>query len=404
MNRSLSSRHRLLLVSQGLALACLLGGAARCSSSSGGNVVEQEEAGSASGSGGSSGGSGSSSGSSGGSSSGTASSSGSSGGTTSGSSGGTSSGVADGGGLEVEAGADGGCPSQSSSTLATKITFQTGWPSSTAGNAGMGEVNILLLTNFTGTTTLSGSSQSCGLSLPDLDLNETGMLATGGGSKILIQVPNATWDKITRTFPVTGTQSGFNPCDTLDTAASVGLLGLTNASGYGSDTKAWPPACTAGMCTPAGSFTAADLQDDDGDGNPGITALPSTASGYALPPTSDVFAQVADQVYIVSRNEITLMGMHTGPGCNQGTGTAVISLFDNHVVGCHVTSLHGTAGPCSDSQVNFLDVNRTIYGYDMTAGDVASTAHPIMGTVTTVQIAAGAKCSDARAAFSPTFD
>jgi hypothetical protein len=230
------------------------------------------------------------------------------------------------------------------------------------------------------------------------------MAATGGGSKIQIQVKNAAWDAITRTFAVTGTQSGFNIGDALDTNASVGLIGLTDASGFGTNTKAWPPYCNdpSMNCMAAGPFTMADLQDDDKDGKPAITATPLNNSTYALPPTSAIFSQVADEVYIVSRNEIAIMGMHT-TDCTHGSGTAKITLFDNHVVGCHVTSLHGTAGPCSSPQVSFLDQNRTIYGYDMTSGDVISASHSVTGQVSTVQLPAGSKCSDARAAFGSTF-
>jgi hypothetical protein len=296
------------------------------------------------------------------------------------------------------------------STLATTVTFTVGWPSSLAGNAGTGEVDILLLTNFTGTTTLTGKAQSCGLKLPDLTFNSTGMLATGGGMKLQIQVLNATWDKITRTFNVTGTQSGFQIGDTLDTNASVGLLGLTDSSGYGTDTKMWPPQCTTN-CTPAGSFMMSDLQDDDGDGNPSITAVPESTNGYALPPTQTVFAPVAKEVYIVSRNELTLMGMHA-VDCTHGTGNAKITLFDNHVVGCKTICPSGLLGcttgntpqVCGSSAVSFLDDNRTVYGYDQTSGHVASPSHPIMGTVKTVQLPSGATCAMARAAFSPTFD
>jgi hypothetical protein len=258
-------------------------------------------------------------------------------------------------------------------------------------------VNILLLTNFTGTTTLTGTAQSCGLNLPDIVLNSTGMLATGGGMKIQIQVKNSVWDAISRTFPVTGTQSGFNIGDSLDTNASVGLLGLVDAW----NTKTWPPYCTTG-CTPAGPFMMSDLQDDDHDNNPGITATPLNNSTYALPPTAAIYSQVADQVYIVSRNEIAIMGMHT-TDCTHGSGMAKITLFDNHVVGCHVTSLHGTAGPCNSSQVSFLDQNRTIYGYDQNSGSIISSSHAVMGTAQTVQLPAGSKCSDARAAFGSTF-
>jgi hypothetical protein len=105
------------------------------------------------------------------------------------------------------------------------------------------------------------------------------------------------------------------------------------------------------------------------------------------------------------------MGMHA-VDCTHGTGTASITSFDNHVVGCTTVCPSGLLGcntgmteqPCTTDQVGFLDQNRTIYGYDMNSGDTASAAHPISGTVSTVQLADNASCAMARAAFSPTFN
>src|ERR1019366_8654535 len=142
MMRSLKSRQGLLLVSQGLAMAFIVGSAARCSSTSGGNVVPAGDDG---------GGNKSSSGTSSG----------------------TSSGVSDAAPPDiVEAGADGGCAGMATLTEAAKITFPVGWPMSTAGNPGSGNVSIWLLTKFNvAGTALTGTSQSCALSLPDLALN-----------------------------------------------------------------------------------------------------------------------------------------------------------------------------------------------------------------------------------------
>jgi hypothetical protein len=405
--------HR-VFVSQGLALAAL---AVASACSSGGSNVVQDEAGN----GGSSGGSGSGSSSSANTSSGSTSSSGTSSSSGAGTS--SSSSSSGGGGTDaqfmVETSADGGCPAETSVTEATKITFTVGWPSSTAGNAGTGPISIWLLTHFMTVTNagtgqmLSGTSQSCGTTLPDLQLNSTGMAATGGGTKLNIQLLNTTWDKVTRTFPTTATQTGWNTGDTQTTNPALGLLGLPSSGSYNSDTAAWPPVCATGMCASsppvsctggtcsgmyAGSFAGSAVTDDDGDGNPGITAYPSTASGYALPPTSALFAQVADEVYIVSRNEIAITGKDMNCATGTGTGTANITLFDNHVVGCHVTSLHGTAGPCTSDQAGFLDSNRTIYGYDQTMGDAISKAHPVMGTASIVRLVSTATCADARAA------
>jgi len=262
---------------------------------------------------------------------------------------------------------------------------------------------------------LSGTSQSCGTTLPDLIFNSTGMAATGGGTKLNIQLLNSTWDKITRTFPTTATQTGWNTGDTQTTNPALGLLGLPASSTYGMDTTAWPPVCATGNCASsptvtctggtcsgmyAGSFAGSAVTDDDGDGKPGITAFPSTASGYALPPTSALFAYVADQVYIVSRNEIAITGKDMNCATGTGTGTATITLFDNHVVGCHHTAMMGsgtgTAGECTSDQVGFLDNNRTIYGYDQTMGDTISKAHPVMGTASIVRLVSTATCADAR--------
>jgi hypothetical protein len=324
-----------------------------------------------------------------------------------------SSGVGTGGGTDAgfvaETGADGGCVGQDSSTLAVKISFPVSWAGNIAATGGSGTVNIWLLTKFTGTTTLTGTSQSCGTTLPDLTLTNLGSIGAGAGgntAKVQIQILNSTWDKISRTFPVTGTQSGFQIGDSQDTNPAVGLIGLSQTSTYVTDTTTWPAYCATGKCvgtSTEGSFAKTDVTDDDGDSFPGITASPLNSNGYVYPPTNTTCGAPADQVYIVSRNEIAITGMHT-TDCTHGTGTAKITLFDNHVVGCHTAAytcpLTGSspAAVCADGEVQFLDQNRTVYGYDQTAGDTASPSHPIMGTATVVQLTASAKCSDVRGA------
>jgi hypothetical protein len=296
-----------------------------------------------------------------------------------------------------------GCPSQTPQTLATSLAFGVGWPATATSNAGSASVSMLLLTTFTGSTSLTGSTRVCAMTLPDLALNAVGQAATGSGTKIQSGISNATWDQISRTYPVTGTQTGFDPNDTLNMARWVSLFGLTSASSYESDATAWPAACATGMCLPAGSFASSVLQDDDNDSNPGITVFPSTATGYTLPPTSVTSqAQLADRVYMVFRTEIALG--QTRDSCTVTGGNATVTLFDSHVVGCHVNATHGTAGSCSSDQVQFLDDNRTIYGYDSAAGDVISAAHPVVGMATTTAVGAGATCAQARAIYSPAFD
>jgi hypothetical protein len=401
----------LLVASQGLALAALVGSAVRCSSNTAGNVVGDDS------------GSGSSSGSSGGASSGDNGSGASSGNMTSGSGGsGTSmsgsSSRSDAGELVIDASADGGCPSQSMATLGAHITAQVSWPSSVASNAGSGTVNIWLLSKQTGDLTFSGTAQSCGTTLPDIDLNTAGAAAVCAlgktcGSKVQIQILNSTWDKITQTFPLKGMQSSWNLGGKISTDKSLGLLGLGQSTTYAMDSTAWPniPGCTTncagvtcsgGKCSGGngGVFMGSDISDDDGDNKPGITANPLSNSTYSLPPTTVMlFTQppLADEVYIASRNEIALSATRM-TSCTEASGSATISLFDNHVVGCHIQG----GSVCDTNQVSFLDSNRTVYGPQPVPSGcknpcVANSQQPITGTVKIKQLPNNATCADVRA-------
>jgi hypothetical protein len=315
--------------------------------------------------------------------------------------------------------------------LGVHINFQVSWPMALASNAGSGPVDIWLLNTAasmgTGGLMLSGTTRSCGTQLPDIDLNGLGQAAVCApgatcGTKVQIAILPSTFAAITRTFATTGSQSGWGFGSTLDTNPALGLLGLTQSSSYsafnattGDPTTAWPSltGCTSG-CTPFGVFPMADNSDDDMDGNPGITSNPKHDTGsapvYTYPPTTTTaFAipPLADKVFIVSRNAISISGMRMN-SCTQGTGNVTVTAFDNHVVGCHATatstngdlSFTGPAGTCDSAQVSFLDDNRTIYGPQPIPSGcgsncIASAAHPITGTAKVVQLAANATCADA---------
>jgi hypothetical protein len=301
----------------------------------------------------------------------------------------------------VEAGADGSCPSQSSVVLGAHIAVTVSWPSSAAANTGSGPLDIWLLSNATTTGTgglqFSGPTSTCGTTLPDLSLNTLGAAAVCAPgmtcpSKVQIQLLNSTFQKVTRTFLTTGSQTSWNPGGSITTMPVLGLLGLSTAV---TASTSWPPAC-ASNCLATGSggddgaFSASEVSDDDGDGHPGITANPRHDSSYSLPPTSITPFSVpplADQVYVVSRNLIALSAMRM-TDCTHGSGSATLSLFDNHVVGCHIAT---PSGPCTSDQVSFLDSNRTVYG--PTAGSVATTSAPLKGTVKLTELPAGSTCA-----------
>jgi hypothetical protein len=88
---------------------------------------------------------------------------------------------------------------------------------------------------------------------------------------------------------------------------------------------------------------------------------------------------------------------------NHVSGTATISLFDNHVVGCHTNhmdtsgsclSFSGGPGPCCSGQVAFVDENRPIYGTSMTSATPATTAAPLTGTFEGLTLSSTATCAD----------
>ncbi len=265
-----------------------------------------------------------------------------------------------------------------------------------------------------GGATFTGTAKACGTTLPDLELNAAGDIAVGGvalGANALVNptLQNMTFDSITRTFNESGTQ-GFNPGDTISVAAATGLLGLKDSAW---DTATWPAACpTTGTCTgvtctggtcsgaKGGPFNGADITDDDGDGKPGVTAVPPngtdgsmsvSCSGpgsctYYYPPTAVGLggsAPSADKVYIVSRNRFALNGTRMND-CSKGSGHATVTMFDNHVVGCHVSG----GSDCNDMQVGFLDTNRPIYVDS--AGNAFSSSSPANnGTVDVYQFPQG---------------
>jgi hypothetical protein len=319
-------------------------------------------------------------------------------------------------------------------TLAVHVTFTVDWAAGASGasNGGSGPVDIWLKSTQnamgTGDNMFTGAAQSCGTSLPDLTLTAVGTATVcppGAPStcpmnngKVQIQFPDSTWAAITRTFPTSGSQTGWNPGSTLTEDPSLGLLGLASSTTYGSISSpgAWPAycannctgaTCSGGTCSGgnAGTFTTG-VTDDDMDGNPGITAIPLTTTGYTAPPTSVAIAAVpplADKVYIVSRNEIAISGMRM-TDCTHGTGTATVSLFDNHVVGCHATAgtITGTgnvsAGPCTSNMVSFIDQNRTVYTPHGSTS-AASSSNPIMGTAKVTEIPSTMTCAQIKATY-----
>jgi len=342
---SVLSRCPALALAGALAAACGTAdsqvsgdGGASSGSGSGGSTSSGGSGGSSSGGSGSSGGS-----SSGGSSGGSGSSSGSGSGSSSGSSSGSNY--------------DGGaCQTATSLTVAANISIAVTWPATTAGNGGSGTVHVWLLSKFTANgNQLSGTSQTCGLSLPDLQLNALGSIAAGG-SKVQIQIPATVWSAPSMpTYTSTGSQTGWGPPSTVSISPTLALIGLALPSGTDPATYAWP---SSSWSFPSGTT----FPDGDGDGNPGITASPLSGSGYVYPPTAIGLggsAPGADKAYIATRTQVSLSGSWTS--CSAFSGTADVTHFDNHVVGCHIHNGSTCTTGSANTQADFLDQNRTVY-------------------------------------------
>jgi hypothetical protein len=281
--------------------------------------------------------------------------------------GGTGGSIApDGGGGDV--GPGGSCPALATFTLGVHIVLDATWPATTATGAGTGKIHLWNRAKFNAAgTALTGETSNCGTVLPPFGLNFAGQVVTGG-SMVSVEVPNSVWDAPTiPKIPNTGELSAWSVGASLSIMPTIALVGLTLADPM----SAWPA-----------SYTGIMAVDADGDGVAGFTAVPKQGGGFVAPPTGlGVFgsAPSADKVYLASRTIVALNGKLTS--CTEQAGTAMVSFFDSHVVGCHVKG----AAECTAAQIDFVDQSRT--NYKVTTGVFNSK-----------QVADGASCADVRAA------
>jgi hypothetical protein len=265
--------------------------------------------------------------------------------------------------------ATGACPAQARITLAVHIVMNATWPATAAAGAGMDKIHLWNLSKLAvnGTQLSGNETRSCGTTLPPFMLNGAGRLVTGG-SKVHVEIPHSVWEApaIPRLNSM-GTLSGFDPGSKLDIVGTVALMGLTMPD----PSAPWPD-----------SYSKLMAVDVDGDGKPGFTAVPRSGMDHVQPPTGlGIFgsAPTADRIYLASRTVVGLHGMLTS--CTEGAGTADISAFDSHVVGCHVKG----GNDCTPAQTDFVDQSRTIY-------KITS------ATFTAKQVPETASCEDVRGA------
>jgi hypothetical protein len=236
-------------------------------------------------------------------------------------------------------------PCDNPASFAILLAIDVTWAQSSATMGGAGKVYIWNRADITASgTALSGQVTACGTVLPETPLTGLGRVAAGG-AKILIEVPDPVWDAPSMPkFPFAGRRSevGLGGTIEFDTFAPLGFE-------RGDPKAAWPDSYSA---------LKSDLRDVDGDGQPGYLALPRSKDGYVLPPTAlglGGLAPAAEKIYLVSRNVMTLTGVRTA--CDAFSGSANVTHFDSHVVGCAVRG----GGECNSNQVDFVDQNRMKY-------------------------------------------
>lgn len=246
------------------------------------------------------------------------------------------------GGASGTGGSTAACAARTRFTQAAHEILDVTWPAGTATAAGSGKVHLWGKVVFTSDGgSWKGSLQACGTILPPVSLN-----AIVGGGMVLIELPDAAWDSPSAArFEFEASTTGWNVGDTFDYTYAA-LVGFTMADGA---TAPWPASYT-GITT---------TSDPDGDGTPGLSAVPASRTGYVLPPTSIAGAiglgARADKVYVVNRNVTRVT--HKWTSCEDGEGTSEFIHFNNHVIGCHVMG----GGECTAAETKFVDDNRTIF-------------------------------------------
>jgi hypothetical protein len=254
------------------------------------------------------------------------------------------------------------CPTQY--TVASHIVINVSWDSTLAVSKSTGTPKVHVWTKSTfdeNGNMATVVSRSCGSTLPTIIPSALAQSFTGT-KKILPEIPDATWEVSSMpTFSGTATKNG----NTVTMNPGPALVGLTMSNPTGT----WP--------------SVANIMgvDHDSDTKLGLTAIPKTNDGYsAIPVELKAGPKRADKVYLAIRNQMTMTA--TFEGCPETySGTANVTKFDNHVIGCHVQG----GSECNTDQRDFVDENTTVY-------KIGS------ATFTSKRIDDDATCADVRAA------
>jgi hypothetical protein len=215
-------------------------------------------------------------------------------------------------------------------TTALRAKLEMSWPDTIGLVAGRGALTFWA--KFKHTPAADGGEKienmPCGVALPVV--TTTPLLA---GIQLANEVPTASFDR--PSMPHFNGHSTWQ-AGLLVTTPGVIMLGVRLSDPRG----AWP------------ARSALVPLDDDGDGEPGITAIPKNGGGFALPPADIGQTEHADRVYIAARVSFEFTAARAG--CSQRVDGAVNPIaFDYAIVGCH--ALNGA--DCTKDNANLLGNN-----------------------------------------------
>jgi hypothetical protein len=242
---------------------------------------------------------------------------------------------------------------------------QLSWASSLTLAAGSGTLQFWVIVKGT----QSGNSVPvtmvpCEIAVPDFQSS-----AVAGNEPYGVTFANTLFDHTPQYLPTTSATvalGGSSPGSTYTMPTIAFLLGasMTNPT-----TDPWP-------ATPE-AVTEVDM---DQDGHVGVTQPYKTGGTYDLVPLDIMKSERGDKNYLAARLVASFTG--TLSSCTNMAGSADVTNFDTHIIGCDIS---GDAGTCSSTQSDFVDSNRPAY--------TVSSA-----SISLVKVANTAVCSDVRAA------
>jgi hypothetical protein len=253
-----------------------------------------------------------------------------------------------------------------SGTWAAKVSLQLTWSSSLALAAGSGTMGFwAIVKGAQSGTTIPVTMVPCEITIPDFQSSPA-----GGNEQYGLTFPNSLFDHVPAYLPTTSATvslGGTSPGSTYSVPAVAFLIGLSMTN---PTTDAWPS--TPEMVTQV---------DMDQDMKFGVTAPYKSGAPDVLVPVNLSKSARADEAYLASRLVASFSGT-IGAGCTSVSGTATVTHFDTHLIGCE---LSGGAGDCTQTDSDFTDSNKPSYATGS-------------ATVSLVKIIDAGTCADVRSA------